>query len=268
MGCRRSVLMMARNFSRYRRDNLPVKCADCREALSARMDGEEEPLPPALVDEHLSDCPACQRWHTTAGVITRSIRVRPAAATPDLTERIMAAAAPPEKVRRRRDALRWALGGVAFVQLCLALAQLLGVDHTAHLVAGAGEHLFNESTAWNLAVAIGLLAASVRPGFARGLLPALAVFVAVLVAVSIADVVSGNVGAYRLSSHSMVVIGLALLFLVDRQYRHNPLPGRSSAVPVGSAGQRQAEPDDIHAADPGGSTRSGRWLRPAGRHAA
>jgi len=259
---------MARNFSRYRRDNLPVKCADCREALSARMDGEEEPLPPALVDEHLSDCPACQRWHTTAGVITRSIRVRPAAATPDLTERIMAAAAPPEKVRRRRDALRWALGGVAFVQLCLALAQLLGVDHTAHLVAGAGEHLFNESTAWNLGVAIGLLAAATRPAFARGLLPALAVFVAVLVAVSIADVVSGNVGAARLGSHSVVIIGLALLALVDRQYRHTPLPGSSSAVPVGSTGQPQAEPDDTHAADPGGSTRSGRWLRPAGRHAA
>ena len=148
------------------------------------------------------------------------------------------------------------------------MAQLLGVGHTAHLVAGAGEHLFDESTAWNLGVAIGLLAAATRPAFARGLLPALAVFVAVLVAVSIADVVSGNVGAARLGSHSMVIIGLALLALVDRQYRHTPLPGSSSAVPVGSTGQPQAEPDDTHAADPGGSTRSGRWLRPAGRHAA
>jgi predicted anti-sigma-YlaC factor YlaD len=257
-----------RNFTVIGRDNLMVKCADCREALSARMDGEEEAGPAAIVDEHLDGCPACQRWHTTAGSITRTIRVRPAAATPDLTERILAAAAPPDRVRRHRYALRWALGAVAFVQLCLALAQLLGVDHTEHLVTGAGEHLFNESTAWNLGVAIGLLAAAIRPAFARGLLPALAVFVAVLVAVSIVDVVSGSVGADRLSSHSMVVIGLALLFLVDRQYRQNPLPGSSSAVPVNSPGPRQAEADDAHTADPGGTTRPPRWLRPAGRHAA
>ncbi len=257
-----------RNFALTGRDDLLVTCAECREALSARMDGEEEQAPPALVDQHLAGCPACERWHTNAAVITRSIRVRPAAATPDLTERILAATTPVDRARRHPEILRWALGGAAFVQLCWALAQLLGVDHTEHLVAGAGEHLFNESTAWNLGVAIGLLAAAVRPGFARGLLPALAVFVAVLVAVSIADVIAGNVGAARLSSHSMVVVGLALLLLVDRQYRRNPLPGTSPAVPVGSAGAERAEPDGIHPADRGGATRSGRWLRPAGRHAA
>ena len=80
------------------------------------------------------------------------------------------------------------MGGVAFIQLVLGLAQLLGMDHTGHLAAGdGGQHLFNESTAWNLGLAVGFLVAAVRPALARGLLPALGVFVAVLAAVSVAD---------------------------------------------------------------------------------
>lgn len=264
-----------RNFPQAARDNLRVKCADCREALSARLDGEDEPFPVDLVDEHVTGCQECRRWHVVAAATTRSLRVRPALATPDLTARILAASAaqvavvPPDRVRGKGEVLRWALGGVAFVQLCLALAQLLGVDQTAHLAAGAGEHLFNESTAWNLGVAIGLLAAATRPSFARGLLPALAAFVAVLIGVSVADLVTGNVGLDRLGSHAMVVVGLALLYLVDRQHRRNPVPGHAARMPVDGSNLVPTatdieEPDAGH----GGSTRSGRWLRPAGRHAA
>ena len=233
------------------------------------MDGEDEQAPETLVDAHLAGCPACQRWNTRAGVITRSLRVRPAVATPDLTDRILASV-PATAPVRRRHVLRWALGGVAFVQLILAMAQLLGVDHTAHLAAGTGEHLFNESAAWNLGVAIGLLAAAVRPSFAGGLLPALAVFVAVLVAVSAIDVLSANVGLDRLSSHAMVVIGLVLLYLVERQHRRHPVPGRTAAVPHGadvpsSAAEAATEED---AADRPRSSRSGHSLRTGGRHAA
>ena len=232
------------------------------------MDGEDEPVPATLVDAHLADCQACQRWNTRAGVINRGLRVRPAVATPDLTDRILAAV-PAQAPARQRYALRWALGGVAFAQLILAVAQLLGVDHTAHLAAGTGEHLFNESAAWNLGVAIGLLAAAARPSFARGLLPALAVFVAVLVAVSAIDVLSADVGFDRLSSHTMVVVGLVLLYLVERQYRRHPAPGRTAAVPRGAAvpssAAEAANAED--AADRPRSSRSGHWLLTGGRHA-
>jgi predicted anti-sigma-YlaC factor YlaD len=259
-------LPIGRNFPPLRRDDREVNCATCREALSARLDGEDEPVPADLVDGHLAGCSDCQRWQTSLTAITRSIRVRPAAATPDLTDRILAAAVP-EPPAHRSDVLRWALGVVAFIQLCLALAQLLGIDHTSHLAAGTGEHLFNESTAWNLGVAIGLLVAAVRPAFARGLLPALAVFVVVLVAVSVADVLAGSVGVDRLASHVMVVVGLALLFLVDRQYRRSPGPGRN-AMPVSSDHLPVGREEESPPADPGTAPRSGRWLRPAGRHAA
>lgn len=260
-----------RNFACVGRDNLGVKCEDCREALSARIDGEDEQVPAALIDQHLTGCLACRQWQQAAEALSRTIRVRPVVPTPDLTERILAAAEPPQpQVRRQREFFRWALGGVAFIQLSLALAQLLGVDHTAHLAVGTGEHLFNESSAWNLGVAIGLLAAAARPALARGLLPALAVFVAVLFAVSVADVVAGNVGLDRLVSHATVVIGLCLLFLVDRQYRRHPLPGVS--VDATTMGNRSVSLDHDSAdgdhADPEASNRPGRWLRPAGRHAA
>jgi predicted anti-sigma-YlaC factor YlaD len=143
------------NFARPRRDHVQVTCETCREALSARMDAEEEPAPSDRVEEHLAGCQSCRRWQHAAAGLTRTLRVRPAEHTPDLTDQILAAASVPAG-QPRRATLRWALGGVAFIQLVLGLAQLLGVDHTGHLAAGDGsQHLFNESTAWNLGLAVG-----------------------------------------------------------------------------------------------------------------
>ncbi|MCB0946449.1 MAG: zf-HC2 domain-containing protein, partial [Mycobacterium sp.] len=39
-----------------------MDCDTAREALSARIDGEREPIPGARVDEHLAGCPACRDW--------------------------------------------------------------------------------------------------------------------------------------------------------------------------------------------------------------
>ena len=132
------------------------------------MDAEEEPAPSDQVEEHLAGCESCRRWQDAAAGLTRTLRVRPAEHTPDLTDQILAAVSVPAG-QPRRATLRWALGGVAFIQLVLGLAQLLGVDHTGHLAAGDGsQHLFNESTAWNLGLAVGFLVAAVRPSLARG----------------------------------------------------------------------------------------------------
>jgi len=61
-----------------------------------------------------------------------------------------------------------------------------------------------------------------------------------------------------------------LLFLVDRQHRRGPQPDRSAALPVSSSTSLLTEQDGASdTTDPSrGPTRSGRWLRPAGRHAA
>lgn len=63
----------------------------CREALSARLDGEAEPASPAAVDEHLSGCSVCRHWQAEAMTLTRAVRVRPALNTPDLVAGVLSA---------------------------------------------------------------------------------------------------------------------------------------------------------------------------------
>jgi predicted anti-sigma-YlaC factor YlaD len=45
-----------------------VDCDTCREALSARLDGEPEPASP---DEHLNSCRECQDWEAAATAVFR-----------------------------------------------------------------------------------------------------------------------------------------------------------------------------------------------------
>jgi predicted anti-sigma-YlaC factor YlaD len=41
-----------------------LDCLICRKMLSARLEGDAEPASPAVLDEHLGRCLACQRWQT------------------------------------------------------------------------------------------------------------------------------------------------------------------------------------------------------------
>ena len=242
------------------------------------MDGEDSLIDVELIDEHVAGCVACQTWAAAAVVVGRRLRVREAVAGPDLSEAIVAAAESGEPGRRsgRGDAVvRWALGFVAFVQLSLGLAQLLGVSQSGMSMGTGDAHLFNESTAWNIAVAIGLLVAAAWPRLARGFLPVLAVFVAVLTIVSVGDAVSGRVGAGRLETHAFVVVGLGLLFLVDRRMRRLPTPAGAQSltwtddeVLTHGGPSAWAQEPDRAGPEPGrGDDRRG-GLRPAGRRAA
>ncbi|MFT7841611.1 zf-HC2 domain-containing protein [Saccharothrix sp. BKS2] len=201
-----------------------MDCETCREALSARLDGEAEPGPAVEVDAHLGQCAACTRWRTRAQALTRTVRVRPARPSPDLVDAVLAAAPPghPALVPRL------ALAAVALVQLWLALSQLLAgaSGHADHGGSnhGMSDHLFNEGAAWNLALGIGLVVAAVRSRRAAGLLPTLGGFVAVLLVFSVSDLVNGAATATRVVSHLPLVAGLALLCLVARAHR-DPTPG-------------------------------------------
>lgn len=197
-----------------------MRCEECREGLSARLDGESEP---AGVDRHLTGCAACQDWLARAERLRRALLLRPAPAVPDLTEVILERTPAPAG---EGWGLRIALGVVAVAQLALAFAQLLGED-AGHAMSG---HLTHESSAWNLAVGVGLLAATLRPKTASGQLPLLTGFVAVLLALSAGDLVSGQVTVGRVATHALVVLGLVLLFAVHRQHRgrHAPLPAATA----------------------------------------
>jgi anti-sigma factor ChrR (cupin superfamily) len=82
------------NFRRLLGDNLHVDCDTCREALSARADGEIEPVPGEETDAHLASCVDCRQWQEDAAALIRSLRVRPAAEVPDLTAAVLAACIP------------------------------------------------------------------------------------------------------------------------------------------------------------------------------
>ena len=235
-----------------------------------RMDGEAADLPAAQLDEHLSGCVACRSFAESAVAVNRRLRVRPAPALPDLSGPILARLARPERRAATPGRRRWptlarvALGLVALAQLALGAAQLFRLSHMGmNMTAMAGmpgqDHLFNESTAWNIAVGIGLLFAGGWPRLARGFLAPLGVFVLVLTIVSIGDIVSRQVTAGRLESHVFLVLGLVLLFVVDRTSRlPAPVPAELPLRGNDWAPARLAPTD----------TTAGRvWAHPAGRKA-
>ncbi len=98
-----------------------MRCHDCREAISARLDGELDPADAPRVDAHLAGCVACRRFDDRVAHVTRVARTRVAEPAPDLVAVVVDAAGPPWGGRDRvRSPLRMALGGVGVAQLGLA----------------------------------------------------------------------------------------------------------------------------------------------------
>ncbi|WP_447002106.1 zf-HC2 domain-containing protein [Saccharothrix isguenensis] len=248
-----------------------MDCDTCREALSARVDGEAEPRPAGETDAHLASCADCRQWHERAVALTRSLRVRPATEVPDLTAAVLGATPPTPPVARSTRGWYWRMGlaGVALAQLTLGMAQVFGVnsaaDHGGHTGGGqTSTHLFNESTAWNLALGLGLFWTALRPRAVVGVLPVVAAFVAVLVPFSVNDLVTGAVAPPRITSHVFLLLGLVLLVVVRRTHR-----APEDGTPVETLPDQGVDvDDDVDDDEPG--QRSGphgglRHLRPVSR---
>ena len=79
-----------------------MRCEVARESLSARIDGERESVPAARVDEHVAQCPACQRWYSTA----QGMNFAAADLAPDLSATILEASqtSEPDGITRRHNA--------------------------------------------------------------------------------------------------------------------------------------------------------------------
>lgn len=238
---------LSRNSKRPASDTLGVDCSDYRDALSARIDGEHEPLSPEVVDRHLAECFSCKRWNRDAVEVSRALRVRPAESTPDLTEAILDATA-----ATGRGARRWPrvlLACVAVCQLALGLMQLVGLGHAPMHGESMSGHLFNESTSWNIALGLGLLFSAIRTRISTGLVPVLGAFLVVLTGFSALDLVHGAVPASRLLSHGFLVLGLVLLLLVRRdRERETPEPSAVGQPATGSTSSTDG-PEDPPAGD-------------------
>lgn len=206
-----------------------MDCNIVREALSARIDGEREPVPAARVDEHLAACAQCRAWQESA--VEQTLLLRRAAG------RSQVAAVRPPPVEQRRPRIpsiswrRWALGTVGVVQVGVAAAQALGA-HLGIADAHATGHVLNESTAWSAALGVVMLSAAIRPVLAGGLWWVLATFSVFLIGYEVIDTEHGLIGLDRPLSHLPVAVGALLAFLVWRRDRpmHGPGPDRTAAT--------------------------------------
>jgi len=213
-----------------------VDCDVAREALSARIDGEREPVPTVRVDEHLVSCAGCRDWYSRAVEQTQQLRRRVGRAQVSAVAQRRDAT----PARRRVPAWpaatwrRWALGVVGVLQIGVAVAQgfgaEMGMPAGGHGAMGSG-HLLNESTAWSAALGLAMVVAACRPAAASGLAAVLVVFSLVLAGFVVGDVASGAVTGERLLSHLPMLAGTVLALLVWRAARPTDPQPRSGAAP-------------------------------------
>jgi len=209
-----------------------MDCEHIREALSARLDGEDPGVDEARLDQHVAGCAGCTAWADELGALHRLVRVQPAEAVPDLSEAIMArvpspAGAAPRgaPLGERISTVRWALFAVALTQLVLAgPALLLGED------AGASVHVARELGAFDVALAVGLLVAAWQPARAWGLLPVAVALGLVVAVTAVGDVVDGTATAQGEVHHLLELGSLGLLWLVAREARGLAGPGRADRL--------------------------------------
>jgi predicted anti-sigma-YlaC factor YlaD len=202
-----------------------MRCAACREAVSAGLDGESPGIPQQWVDEHLAGCAACRGWAEAAAEVTRRARLTPVdVAIPDVTAAVLARL-PGAQVRGPRRwvdvALRVALLAAGIGQLVVGLPALDGGGHAAHMAMPV--HLSHETGAWNLALAACFLGVAVLPRLAAGALPFLLSFTALLGWVTVGDLTAGRVPADRAVGHLLLLAGAVLVSVLAWRGRS---PGR------------------------------------------
>lgn len=209
-----------------------MRCQPYHDAISAQLDGEEIGIAEVDLQGHLDSCTGCQAFMTRSRALHRRFAIRPADPVPDLTAQILAnvsrhlpSAGSSQVARRSVRAAgelrahdgqvhwsRWALLGVALVQLTIALPPVLfGRD------AGAPIHLAREIGAWDVALAMALLLVVMRPRRAQGLVPFAASLAVAMFGAALVDVVSGQATPIAESQHLLELAGLWMLWVLSRQ---------------------------------------------------
>ena len=195
-----------------------MECDRVREAISARIDGEDPGVPDGPIEAHLATCADCRGWQQRAHAVTRRARLGGRFLEQDLTARVLAAI-PPEPARRRRVAWgggrvawgggmarRTGLAAVAAVQLAITIPLLiLGHDHDA------GLHAAHELGSFDLALAIAFAVGAVRPALSAGLAWPCAIAAAGLAGTAIVDLIAGQTFGADEAQHLVAVAGAVLL---------------------------------------------------------
>lgn len=265
----------AGNSGREPGDNVGMRCAEVREGLSARLDGEDTGTGSAALDEHLAGCSFCRDWLDAAHLVTRRVRITSAEPVPDRTDDLVAAVLDERRRRagaRLRDSpVRVALMIVAGLQLVLAVPELLGgiIDH------GGGTHDARELGSFALALAVGFAAAALRPARASGAIPLVGVVALALAGTAFADVVRGHTGVPQELPHLLPAVGWLLLLALARSDRDGPgSPALAAATWAGAwlrrwpAGQRGSRFAPWRSGGPAHAWNRSRAAAPRSRRAA
>lgn len=188
-----------------------MNCVQCRENLSAWLDGESGPAEEGAA-AHAAACQSCQRWLSAAEAATARLRAD-RLTSPDLTSTIVAMAGSAgltQTARPAGDVLRALLTGAALAQSGFGLVLVAAGDD----LTGAG---------WNLLAGIVLLWAVVRTEVRILVLAALASSAAMALAHDVAVV---HASLSHLATHALLGAGLLLLSAVCAR---RPAPPSASA---------------------------------------
>jgi predicted anti-sigma-YlaC factor YlaD len=207
-----------------------MRCEQCREIVSAQVDGEAQPAEWAAASRHLLTCPDCREYASASEHLARQTRLRPVEPVPDLTGRIVAAAG--IGPNRHRPAVhdstrpvRLVLCAAALLQIALAVpALVLGDD------ANLPVHIARHIGSFDVALAVGYLWVAWRPARAlEGVFPIAAALVACLVGSSILDVITGRAAAVAELHHVTDLVGLTAMWLLGPHTLAHPIR-RSAAA--------------------------------------
>ena len=209
-----------------------MECERWREAISARLDGEDPGIDGALVDAHLERCPACRAFATAAAAVRPGLRIGLAADVPDLSRRDRKAVAVSDR------ASRWSIARALLVVVAVEIiafslpALVLGDEQdTSH---HAARHL----GAFTAAYGVGLLVVAVRPARARTMLPVSIVLAGTLVITAVVDLVNGRIPLVGEAQHIPELLSVVLIWLLAL-----PAP-RPSAATITARSPLRAVPDD------------------------
>jgi predicted anti-sigma-YlaC factor YlaD len=193
-----------------------MRCTRFREAVSARIDGEDPGLPTGEVDAHLAECPDCRAWaDAAASPALRSLAspADPVAVDPALLTRFVRPNLTAPEHHALLSTLEWRV-----VLAIIGLAQFVLAWPGGLLDGGhASIHLAHELTAWDMGLAAGFLVVAWRPARAWGMLPLVGVLVAAMVVTSGVDLASGHALLGRETVHALALAGLGCVWALARR---------------------------------------------------
>lgn len=220
-----------------------MECDRAREAISARIDGEDPGVPGGALEAHLAGCATCRGWQQRAHAVTRRARVGGSFLDRDLAPRVLAVIPAADAGRLVRLTQRAGLMAVALAQLAITVPLLiLGHDH------GAGAHAAHELGSFDVALAIAFAVGAIRPALSAGLAWPCGIAAAGLAATAFADLAGGQAIGVDEAQHLVAVFGAALLCWQAR------------TGGAGSAGPSRAAARAWEGARPAAGPESGFWL--------